>query len=77
MTQTLNFEKIQSLVCHHLGVLPETVTPETEFKKLGASDLDVIELCIAVEKAFRLTLEETTSFACANDILTYISSSKK
>ena len=70
MKQNPSFEKIQSLICHHLGVLPERIGPHTELKKIGANDLDLIELCIAVEKEFRLSLEETTTpFTCANDIL--------
>lgn len=45
-------ERVRVLVANQLGVPLEKVTPEAEVRALGADDLDVVELVMALEEEF-------------------------
>jgi len=45
-------ERVRVLVANQLGVPLEKVTPEAEMRALGADELDVIELVMALEEEF-------------------------
>jgi len=53
-------EKIKSIVVEKLGVHEEEVTPESSFvDDLGADSLDVVELVMAFEDAFKIEIPDT------------------
>ncbi|MBI2837285.1 MAG: acyl carrier protein [Acidobacteria bacterium] len=53
-------EKVKSIVVEKLGVHEEEVTPESSFvEDLGADSLDVVELVMAFEDAFKIEIPDT------------------
>lgn len=52
-------EKVKSIVVEKLGVHEEEVTPESSFvDDLGADSLDVVELVMAFEDAFKIEIPD-------------------
>lgn len=53
------FEKVAKMLGEQLGVAPESIRPEQEVvKDLGADSLDVVELMMALEDEYGITLPE-------------------
>jgi acyl carrier protein len=50
------FEKIRAIVANQLGVDPATITAETRFEDLNADSLDVVEVIMALEDEFGITI---------------------
>jgi acyl carrier protein len=54
------FDKFRECAVEVLHVAPEKVTPEASFADdLDADSLDLVELVMALEEAFDVTVEET------------------
>jgi acyl carrier protein len=52
------FEKFRNCAVEVLGVKAEQVTREATFEELEADSLDLVELVMALEEAFEITVEE-------------------
>lgn len=53
------YEKIVKMLAEQLGIEAETITPQSEVvKDLGADSLDVVELMMALEDEYGVTLPE-------------------
>ena len=53
------FEKVCKMLGEQLGISPESIRPEQEVvKDLGADSLDVVELMMALEDTYGITLPE-------------------
>jgi|HubBroStandDraft_1064217.scaffolds.fasta_scaffold880075_1 acyl carrier protein len=52
------FEKFRNCAVEVLGVKAEQVTREATFEDLEADSLDLVELVMALEEAFEITVEE-------------------
>ncbi len=53
------FEKVCKMLADQLGISADTITPEAEVvKDLGADSLDVVELMMALEDEYGITLPE-------------------
>lgn len=50
-------ERVRKLLVEHLGVEAAKVTPEATLDDLGADSLDVVELEMALEEEFGVTIE--------------------
>ncbi|NNN20283.1 MAG: acyl carrier protein [Acidimicrobiaceae bacterium] len=60
MDDQATFEKFRSCAVEVLGVEPEQVTLEARFAEdLDADSLDLVELVMALEEAFDITVEES------------------
>lgn len=60
MDDQQTFEKFRSCAVEVLGVKPEQVTMEARFAEdLDADSLDLVELVMALEEAFDITVEES------------------
>ncbi len=60
MDEQARFEKFRSCAVEVLGVKPEQVTMEARFAEdLDADSLDLVELVMALEEAFDITVEES------------------
>lgn len=60
MDDQATFEKFRSCAVEVLGVGPEQVTLEARFAEdLDADSLDLVELVMALEEAFDITVEES------------------
>jgi acyl carrier protein len=68
-------ERVQTILIDQLGVKPEQVTPEADLvKDLGADELDIIEVAMAVEEAFSLELpdQDLEKIKTVGDMVQYI-----
>jgi acyl carrier protein len=67
-------EQVQSIICTHLGFLPEEITPETSFKQLGASQIDLLEIGNVLIKELNITIDDSkfTSLDSLKDAYSYI-----
>lgn len=53
------YEKIVKMLAEQLGIAEDTITPQSEVvKDLGADSLDVVELMMALEDEYGVTLPE-------------------
>lgn len=53
------YEKVCKMLADQLGIEAEKITPESEVvKDLGADSLDVVELMMALEDEYGVTLPE-------------------
>jgi acyl carrier protein len=57
--QEAAFEKFRACAVEVLGVPAEEVTPEASFEDLQADSLDLVELVMALEEAFEITVDES------------------
>jgi acyl carrier protein len=70
-------EKVKELISKQLGVDPEQVTPEASFvEDLGADSLDTVELVMAFEEAFGVSIpdEDAEKIQKVQDAIDYIKS---
>jgi acyl carrier protein len=80
MSESVIFEKIQTIVSNQLGVSKETVKREADFtKELGADSLDVVELVMSFEEEFEIEIDDEIAggMATVEDALAYIVSASK
>jgi acyl carrier protein len=69
------FEKLVEVLSDELGVDPEEVTLETNFKDdLGADSLDLFQMVMALEDEYGIEIptEDLNNIATVNDILNYL-----
>ena len=53
------YEKVCSMLAEQLDISADTITPQSEVvKDLGADSLDVVELMMALEDEYGITLPE-------------------
>jgi len=70
-----DFEKIKKIIVDELGVDPSQVTPEASFvDDLGADSLAVVELVMAFEKEFGISIpdEDAEKIRTVGDAVKYI-----
>ena len=68
-------EDIKKIICEQLEVKEEDVVPEASFvDDLGADSLDQVELIMAMEEEFGLSIsdEEAEKIATVKDAIEYI-----
>ena len=68
-------EKIKKMIAAQLGVDESAITPETDLAEdLGADSLDAVELAVAFEEEFGITVPDydITAIVTVGDILEYI-----
>ena len=54
------FEKVSQMLAEQLGISADSIRPEQEVvKDLGADSLDVVELMMALEDEYGITLSES------------------
>ena len=69
------FEKVRDIVVEQLGVEADEVTVESTFiDDLGADSLDIVELIMAFEEAFKIEIpdEAAEKIKTVQDVMTYI-----
>ncbi|MBN2541090.1 MAG: acyl carrier protein [Bacilli bacterium] len=76
----MDFEKLQDLIVDGLGVEKEQVTLEADLvADLGADSLDAVELIMAIEDEFDLTIDDEVaqSFKTVGQIVEFIENTLK
>ena len=75
----MTFEKVKEIIVNTLSCEEEKVTLEASLTEdLGADSLDAVELNMALEEAFEISIpdEELANFKVVQDIVTYIENNK-
>ena len=68
-------EKVKNIICEQLDVSPDDVVPSASFvDDLGADSLDQVELIMAMEEEFDVSIpdEEAEKIATVKDAIDYI-----
>lgn len=67
-------EKITAIIVNQLECDADTVTEDTRIEDLGADSLDLVQILMAVEDTFCVSIpdEEMPNFKTVSDILTYV-----
>lgn len=68
-------EKVKDIIVEQLQVTPEQVTPAASFTEdLGADSLDTVELVMAFEEEFGVSVpdEDSESLKTVGDVIKYI-----
>ncbi len=68
-------ERVRALVSTQLGVAPEEVVPDARIlDDLGADSLDVVELVMALEEAFDVSVpdDDVTALRTIGDVSVYL-----
>lgn len=71
------FEKIKELIVSTLNCDEHKVTLEANLKEdLEADSLDAVELCMAIEEAFDISIsdDDISTFVTTEDIVKYVDS---
>ena len=68
------FEKVRRILMDTLGADEEAISPSVSFQDLGADSLDLVEMIMAFEEAFDLTIsdEDAEKIATVQDVVDYI-----
>lgn len=76
----MNFDKVKKLICEQLGKSEDKVNSDTKIvEDLGADSLDVVELLMALEDEFGISLpdEVAKELSTVGDIVEYIDKNAK
>lgn len=76
----MTFEKVKEIIVETISVDEDKVTMEAKLAEdLGADSLDAVELNMALEEAFDISIsdEELTTFVTVGDIVNHIDSVAK
>lgn len=69
------FDKVKGIIVEQLGVDPEKVTPEANFREdLDADSLDLVELIMAFEEAFggEISDEQAQSITTVGEAVAFL-----
>jgi len=72
-------EKVKKIICEQLDVAEEDVVPSASFvDDLGADSLDQVELIMAMEEEFDISIpdEDAEKIATVQDTIDYIKKAK-
>ena len=71
----MTFEKVRDIIVDTINCDEEQITETASLKEdLGMDSLDAMELSMAIEEAFSITIEEDAlkNFLTVKDIVTYL-----
>ena len=73
-------ERVVKIIVEHMGVFDDKVTPEASFlDDLGGDSLDVVELVMALEDEFGITIPDADveNIATVQDAISYVENARK
>ena len=68
------FEKIKEMIAAHLGVDAGTLSEDTDLEEIGADSLDAVELLVAFEEEFGVSIpdDDVPAIRTLGDVTEYI-----
>ena len=75
----MNLEKVKKIIAEHFNVEASSLSPETDLvKELHADSLDLVELIMAFEDEFGLTIPDEVAMGVKkiSDIVDYLEKSE-
>lgn len=75
----MTFDKIKEIIAESVNLEEEKINLTSSLKEdLGIDSLDAMELCMAVEEAFGITIEEDAlaGFVTVENIVKYVDENK-
>jgi acyl carrier protein len=71
--------QIRKLIAEHLGVAPAKVGPRSTLKELGADDLDLVEIVMALEEDFEIQIPDDAAedFTSVDLIVAYVNAKSR
>ncbi|MGI6175940.1 MAG: acyl carrier protein [Christensenellales bacterium] len=73
----MTFEKVAKIVADHLDKDVSELTPQSTFESLGLDSLDTVEIVMAIEDEFDISIEMDTSIQCMADLVAVIDGGQK
>jgi acyl carrier protein len=73
----MTFEKVAKIVADHLDKDVSELTPQSTFESLGLDSLDTVEIVMAIEDEFDISIEMDTSIQCMADLVAVIDGGEK
>jgi len=73
-------QKVRQIICEQLSVEESEVTREASFvEELNADSLDIVELIMALEEAFKIEISDVDAekMKTVNDAIEYLEAHKK
>lgn len=72
----MTFETIAKIIAENKGMDVAEIKPETSFDDMELDSLDVIEVVMAIEEEFGITIETEAGLKTVNDIVALVESQK-
>jgi acyl carrier protein len=70
----MTFEKIAKLIAENKGMETAEITMGTSFEDMELDSLDVIEVVMAIEEAFEVTMEIDDNIKTVGDLVNLVDS---
>lgn len=68
----MTFEKVAKILGDYRDMDPASFTPETTFEQLELDSLDMVELIMALEEEFGVTIEMSENIKTISDVVAII-----
>lgn len=65
-------EKIEKIIIEYKELEPGTLTPETTFEELELDSLDLVDMAMACEDAFGVTVEVDENMKTIGDLIAIV-----
>ena len=66
------FEKIAAIIGEKLDLAPDKVKPESSFTDMEADSLYMVEIMLAIEESFDITIDDASNMETVADLVKYV-----
>lgn len=73
----MTFDAVKEIIAEQLSVEPDTITMEATFEDLKIDSLDMVEVVMALEEKFDITIDEGLEVKTVSDLVKHIEGIKK
>ncbi|MBE5760060.1 MAG: acyl carrier protein [Clostridiales bacterium] len=72
----MEFEKVKKIIGNIIDIDVNKITLESTFEDMRVDSLDLVEIVMAIEDAFNITIEPGEDMQTVEDLIRYIRESK-
>lgn len=72
----MTFDKIRQVISENMDIPMDDITLESSFEDMNVDSLDMVEIVMALEEAFDITIEESTGLKTVGDLVKYVDEAK-